>query len=503
MNEKINTSIVFTLEQLKDFCELSKVKKEKKNLYTDIFFDDNFYKIFEGAKSSGKTYSICAFFIYLLVNEPYWNGIVIRKYSSDHKTKTFITFEKVAKLLDEKYNCNLKNNLSFRQYRTHIEIEYKNKVISFFSLSGVSNFGGITCPFGGYGGIFIDEIVEFKDTKYLDEDKIKLEQDGLRMIIDTAIRGTEYNGKHKFLITASNGWNENHWFTKEYVLPFLQLTDKNINKLIKNNFLVYKDKKFNSDLGISICKITTWVNKHKSKLEVKKAKSLQKTDLNYYNASVLGLYYQFLSNNLIYASYLPLIKPLDLEYLEKNRNYIKWVIWSSDWGKNDSTVLLCNLVITDVNYKITDWIVFKNIDIKNNKIKQIEKIDAFIDEIQQFYNDYPFLCEIYNIYTIDCKEYTIIELMKDKIEKIGLYFLNVFPSIKNNVYWNIENRISTLISLICSQKLYFSDECVPLLEELKFCSYNTNGERDEIYCKLDNINSLEYAMGCIYEYIIN
>lgn len=496
----------FTLQQLKDFCKLGNVSEDKENLYIDIFFNDNFFKIFEGAKSSGKTYSICALFLYLLVNEEKWNGIVIRKYASDHKTKTFRTFEKIALMLDEKYKCNLINNLSFNQYKTHTEIEYKNKIISFFSLSGISNIGGITAPFGGYGGIFIDEIVEMKDTSYIPEDKIQLEQDGLRMIIDTAIRGTEYDGKHKFLITASNGWNENHWFTKEYVLPYLKLTEENINILKKNNFLLYNDKNFYGELGITICKITTWVNKHKSELEKKKATALLESDENYYNASVLGLYYQFLDNNLIYTECLPLIKPLDWDFLEENKNYIRFVVWSSDWGKNDATVLLCNLVVVDINYKITDWIIFKNIEIKNSKIKQQDKIELFIETISNFYNEYPILLQkgVEHYYTIDNKEYTIIELIQDKIAKIKLDdFITVCPSIKNNVYWNINNRINTIKLMIFEGKIHMSEECFPLIEELKFCAYDkSKEERDEIHSKLDNINALEYAIGLLYNFVL-
>lgn len=494
--------VVFTLEQLKDFCKIGKVKKEKQHLFTDIFFDDCFFKIFEGAKSSGKTFSICAFFLYLLVNEENWNGIVIRKYASDHKTKTFTTFQKVAGILDKLYNCNLINNLSFNQFKSHTEIEYNKKIISFLSLSSTSNIGGITCPFGGYGGIFIDEIVEFKDTSFIEISKIQMEQDGLKMIIDTAIRGTEYDGKHKFLITASNGWNEEHWFTKEYVSSNLQLDYKNIEKLKKNNYLFYRNKKFDEGMGISILKITTWVNIHKSKDEIKKAKALKTKDINYYNASVLGLYYQFLGNSLIYGDCLQYVKELDLEYFEKNKKYIKWVIWSSDWGKNDATVLLCNLIIADNEYKNLEWIVYKNIELKNKDYRQQDKIKFFIDEIEKFYNEFPFLMNEINYYTIDNKEYTIIELIKDYLYNRNLGFIQVFPSIKSSSYWNIDNRISTVKMIMYDKKIYFNNGCLPLTNELSKAMYTENWERDEIHCKLDNINSLEYAVAMVYEYLI-
>lgn len=502
-NNTINKSkVVFTLEQLKDFCKLGKVRKSKENLFVDIFFDNCFYKIFEGAKSSGKTFSICAFFIYLLINEPNWNGVVIRKYSSDHKTKTFRTFEKVARILDEKYNCNLINNLSFSQYKTHTEIEYQKKIIAFLSLSSTSNIGGITCPFGGFGGIFIDEIVEFKDTNYLDNDRIQLEKDGLKMIIDTCIRGNEYNGKHKFLITASNGWNENHWFTKEFVKENLILDSANIRKLEKDNFLYYTNKKFNEKMGITICKITTWVNIHKNKEELKKAKALKQSDINYYNASVLGLYYKFLYNNLIYANYLEYIDFMKKDFITKNLRYIRYVIWCSDWGKNDATVLMCILITMNLNYKIEEIVVYRDIEIKNSKIKQQDKIKYFVEIIKDFYNEFPQLIQEKNYYWIDCKEYTIIELMKDKLWEENIDFIYVRPSIKNNNLWNIKNRITTVISMICSGKFYVSQECEPLMKELQNCVYNQNWERDEIHCKLDNINSLEYGIASIYEYLV-
>ena len=191
-------------------------KKVFNDVYLPILDNEDRYLVIYGGGSSGKSYSICQRWVYLMMKRK-MNLLVIRQTGSSNRTSTFALFKQIIS------KWNLSNLFKINESDMRIKCLTNKNEIVFAGLDDVEKLKSITFTNGELTHIWVEEATE---TTEADINQLKIRLRG----------GTS----KKQMVLSFNPIDINHWIKKHFVDS--ELATVLHTTYLDNKFLTEDDK---------------------------------------------------------------------------------------------------------------------------------------------------------------------------------------------------------------------------------------------------------------------
>lgn len=501
----------FTWEIFKDF-----VGDEWALFYTSLCF----YKWAPTARKTSKTWGWIAYELFMLCNFSDTSMLEIRRYENTHPDTTIADFENVCQKLEEKYNLDLgpenENGIVWKTNKEGGSITFPNKQrIDFIGYANGNRIFGKAAKGSSFLAARTDEIIlsEEKETlsakqlnnrytRLMDSifrsNRIKVSTKAIKEFSWTFIDNNElsatYGQKitryfHKYfaLVFTCNPYDKSHPFYKQYVTPYLPLTDAVKNSLEKTGNVWYENNEF-EDLGLFIQRFTVKPFWHILPDIAKKLMlNLKKNNPAEFETVFKGFEYD--GDDLFqfpYRSAIKKIKDYDLEqFKNQKKNMYQFDFYSVgiDWatGSVDYSVAIVmgykQIAKTDF---YAPYIICELAAAPTDFVDENEKINQYIEEFAALYDN--FIGFENATYHYDHNAETAISVIQKGLADKYDIFIKKQKAIKHasnvNKDAGLADRVVWLKSLLASGYFYINKKSanvlLEMLEEIRFSENQTN-----------------------------
>lgn len=474
------------------------------------------------AKSTKKSFCICLYILWCMVNFRGMNTLVMRNTVSTLSGSLINTFKQaINKLVDEyglvcfKYLLNEGNKTRSNSNKS-FEFPWQAE-IQFRAFESVDNVAGIYPQKGTFELMFVDEpiVKNFTDEK----GAFEKQQEDFKMIADSIFRGLSkftnqvfkvdydmrkqkvmYYFKRKTILTA-NPWNDKHWIVEQAnaVIPDSEYQDFVLENIEKNIQMVryVKSRSIDHLTGKQVIsntmfmKMSKFLNEFTTPQERAKDWTALQEGNPYDLTAILGFVYDGSDPTVyVYRGSVQNTKGFDKEINEFDEFSIGF-----DFGFSDRTSMTIKGMLRDKNNMLrTFTLLYWNF--KNSKEKSLSRLqinNLVVEWVSNSFDIYPDMLDKKITFVCDEKGMWVAEMLQETLLAHGYTNFVFQQSVKAGLPI-ITRQIMTNTRLETGEMLVNWEEHKELKDEFYSIKYKEgNVERDEKHFPVDGINSFEYA----------
>lgn len=464
------------------------------------------YRVCYGARNTGKSLTMVMEMYDKILTDRRRNIVVFRAVFSDiEKTVR----KEVIKGLER---LGLTSEFAIKQKAMEIVYKRTGQRIIFAGCDRGTAINGVQASVGEITDFYFEEAFELTDYQLFRQ-------------IDGSLRGEFYthiegNGLYipKQVTFMLNPWSaEGCWIYDIFVKKYLPDRPDTQEVLEKKGFRLYKDMSYVGSNGFGLClfQSTYLVNKWRDKKVVDVAAKFERENMvRDYQVEKLGMW--GVSGDVVYPYFKDkLIVPQNVIKELDYRAYFIGVdtAYSNGEGKLLSgtaldrarihhayTVVLCGITRTDYKGIPKGSIIaldeyYHSQEISGVKKTQDELYDDTINTIVKWFSDYqrvPSLFRSQTIVCVDSADAGALGALETRRRERRLLNIRFEKSYK----WSINTRIRYENTLMGHGKMFFGENCVNLIREVRNCREGKGRMREDINDHA--INAWEYGSAHLY-----